>query len=300
MAILDTTQVITGQPGWKSRGYSALAMSVALASTLWFASGCTSMQPGGGQLRTDRADSCAAERASFAGSRTFSTDHIVGGAVTGGLMGAAGGALVSYLAGGNAGTGALIGLGTGAVSGATAGYYSTMAQRYRDQQTLAMNINSDLAREGEEIDHLTATFARLRACRFEQAQQTKAMMASRQITRSAGVDQLSHQKTMFDEEVALAHQYGLNMQKRDQEFQVAAASLERQSAPEPRTTPEAEVAPEAQITRPTARTHTHQVVVAATKTIPEKQQAFVQAVSDAETRSKEAFNLESGASASAG
>jgi hypothetical protein len=169
-----------------------------------------------------------------------------------------------------------------------------MAQRYRDQQTLAMNISSDLAREGEEIDHVTATFARLRACRFEQAQQTKAMMASRQITRSAGVDQLSHQKTLFDEEVALAHQYGLNMQKRDQEFQVAAASLEGQSAPEPRTTPEA------QITRPTARTHTHQVVVAATKTIPEKQQAFVQAVSDAETRSKEAFNLESGALASAG
>ena len=300
MAILHTAQAIMGQTGWKSRGRRVLTTSLVVASTLWLTGGCTSMQTGGGQLRINQADACAGDRASFAGSRTFYTDHIIGGAVSGGVMGAAGGALVSYLAGGNAGTGALMGLGIGAVSGASASYYSAMAQKFRDQQTLAMNINSDLAREGDEIDHVTATFARVRACRFEQARQTKAMMASGQITRDAGVAQLSYQKSLFDEEIALARQYGLNMQKRDQEFQVAAVSLERRSASESQMAAEPESAPETQSGRPAARSHAHQVVVAATRTIPEKQQAFALAVSDAETRSKEAFNPDSGALASAG
>lgn len=152
----------------------SIAAAAALALTATQLSGCAAgmlasgLTPLGEQLlsntrelKIDPNDSCALERTQFADARNFFTARIAEGAIIGGAAGAAGGALIGAMTG-NAGAGALIGLGAGALAGGAYGYYSTMNERYKDQETMARAINADLAKETEQIDRTTATFARLR------------------------------------------------------------------------------------------------------------------------------------------
>src|SRR3954462_14435339 len=126
----------------------------------------------GAQLAYDPTDPCASERAAFASSKTYFQDKVATGAATGAAVGAGLGALTGLAATGNlrgALIGGLAGGAAGGIAGGTSAYYNTLAERARDQNELAYAMNQDLAREGQEIDHTTATFARLRECRFGQA-----------------------------------------------------------------------------------------------------------------------------------
>jgi len=279
----------------------SIAAATALALTATQLSGCAAgmlmqgitplgemMLSGNRELKIDPNDSCALERTQFADARNYFTARIVEGALIGGAAGAAGGALIGAMAH-NAGAGALIGLGAGALAGGAYGYYSTMNERYKDQETMTRAINADLTKEGEQIDRTTATFARLRECRFNKAAQIKAQLRAKQITRAEAEAQLKYQGDRFNEEIALARQYGINMQKRGDEFRDAAENLQRN---DPTLTA---------ATTPRAKrnaTPAQQVLAGATETVPEKRSSFVAQVNNAEARGKVAFNLDAAASAS--
>jgi len=235
-------------------------------------------------LKVDPNDPCAPQRAEFAESKSFFTERIVEGAVMGGLIGAAGGAAIGAMTGGAA-TGAMIGAGAGTLTGALYGYWSTMNQQHKDQETLARAINADLIREGQQIDRTTATFARLRECRFAKAASIKAELRAGKIDRAAAQVALKYEADRFGEEMRLARDYGINMQKRGDEFRDAAENLQRQD-------PALTAAP---ARRATARTPGQQVMAGATETVPEKRSSFIATVNQAEQRSKVAFALDTSA-----
>ena len=279
----------------------SIAAATALALTATQLSGCAAgmlmqgitplgemLMSGSRELKIDPNDSCALERTQFADARNFFTARIVEGTLLGGAAGAAGGALIGAMTH-NAGAGALIGLGAGALAGGAYGYYSTMNERYKDQETMARAINADLTKEGEQIDRTTATFARLRECRFAKAAQIKTQLRAKQITRPEAEAQLKYQSDRFTEEVALARQYGVNMQKRGDEFRDAAENMQR-------TDPSLATPTTARARR--NATPAQQVLSSATETVPEKRSSFVAQVNNAEARGKVAFNLDAANSAS--
>jgi len=232
-------------------------------------------------LKVDPNDPCSIQRAEFAESKNFFTERIVEGAVMGGLIGAAGGAAIGAMTGGAA-TGAMIGAGAGTLTGALYGYWTTMNQQHKDQETLARAINADLIREGQQIDRTTAAFAKLRECRFGRANLIRMELRAGKIGPVQAQAQMKYESDRFNEEMRVARDYGVNMQKRGDEFRDAAENLQRQD-------PALTAAP---ARRATARTPGQQVMAGATETVPEKRSSFVATVNQAEQRSKVAFALD--------
>ena len=263
----------------------AAAISLVLA-------GCQAPMSGpGASLASDASDPCQGDRAAFAGSKTYFQDQIVSGAVTGAAIGGGVGALTGLAAGGNlksALIGGLAGAAVGGAAGAGNAYYNTLAERARDQDEMAYSMNQDLARETQEIDHTTATFARLRACRFGQAQFVKNQARSKQIDRPTALARIAYHRDKFDQEIRIAHEFGLTMARRGQQFQEAANDL--------RTRPPA-VAQGRPVTR-AAPARLAQVNRAASVSVPEKRAGFDRSVASAERTSKAAFDLDSNASLS--
>jgi len=244
---------------------------------------------GGGQLAAVPGDPCANERQAFGRSETYFQDRIVAGAVTGGAIGAGTGALVGGLAGGwrGAGIGALSGLAVGAVAGGVSSYYSTMAERYQDQATLAQAINTDLQRESQEMDHVIASFARLRECRLNVARTVRQQVRAGAMPRPAAREALIFERDRFMEELALADRYRIAMGKRDQEFQAAAAQLSQQPAAPVEASSSARTARAATPAAPA-----RQAQLAATETVPEKRSAFVNSINAARGETQAAFNVD--------
>jgi hypothetical protein len=267
-----------------------LAGVVALALLGGTLTGCAA-GPGGGinsgsELAAVPGDPCGQQRYDFGRSQTYFSDQIATGAITGGVIGAGTGAMIGGLAGGwrGAGIGALAGLAAGAVAGGVNSYYGTMAERYQDQVTLAQAINSDLTREAQETERVTATFARLRECRLAQAQSIRQQVRAGQMPRPVARQQLIFERDRFQEELALADRYQVAMQKRDQEFQSAAQSLNQPPAETSSSVPRQRTA--------AAQAPTRQAVVAATETVPEKRNAFAASVASARTQTQAAFNVD--------
>jgi hypothetical protein len=255
--------------------------------------GLTACQTPGGpgaQLAMDPSDPCQSERAAFAGSRTYFQDKIATGAVTGAAVGGGVGALTGLAATGNlrgALIGGLAGAAVGGVAGAGTAYYNTLAERARDQNELAYNMNQDLTRESQEIDHTAAAFGRLRACRFAQARYVKDQARSHVLDRQTALARIAYHRDHFDEELRIAHEFGLTMARRGEQFQEAAADLRThpataQGAPAARASP-ARVA---------------SVDRAASVSVPEKRASFDHSVANAERGSKAAFDLDNNASLS--
>lgn len=265
-----------------------LALTLAGASLAGCAGPGGTALGGPGQLTAAPGDPCGNERVAFGRSQTYFTDRVVAGAVTGGAIGAGTGALIGGLAGGwrGAGIGALSGLAVGAIAGGTSAYYSTMAERYQDQETLAQAINADLQREAQETDHVIATFARLRECRLAVARSIRQQVRARSMPRPVARDQLIYQRDRFMEELALADTYRINMGKRDQEFQAAAAQLNQQPAAP------VEASSSARTARAAAPAPARQVQIAATETVPEKRSAFANTISSARGEGQAAFNVD--------
>ncbi len=270
----------------------SIAMVTALALTGTQLGGCAAgmLVPLGEQLlsasrelKIDPNDACALERKEFADAKNYFTAKIAESAIIGGVAGAAGGAIIGAMTG-NAGAGALIGLGAGALAGGAYGYYSTMNERYKDQETMARAINADLVRETEQIDRTTATFARLRECRFGKAAVIKAQSRAKRLDRAEAEAQLKYHNERFTEELALARQYGVNMQKRGDEFRDAAENLQRNDP--------ALAASASRGRRAAQGTPGQRVIASATETVPEKRNSFITQVNTAEARGKVAFNLD--------
>jgi hypothetical protein len=254
---------------WRKGRLALVAVLPLLGSCAQIAS-LTTKSP----LPVDPSDPCGTQRSDFATSKSYFTDEIVTGALTGAAVGAIAGAGLAIMMGGNAGSAALIGGGAGALLGGATSYTKTLEQKSHDQAEMAQHVNDDLHTEGQQIDHTTATFARLRQCRFIQAALIKTQVHNNTLPRQVGLTQLAWQRDRFDEEIKLAHDYDLTMAKRGTQFQDAANVLRSNSAPPP-----------------SARL----VTAAASVSIPEKRRAFDQSVVTAEAKKGAAFDLDSNA-----
>jgi hypothetical protein len=265
------------------------ALAAALCFTL---AGCQAPNTGpGASLAMDASDPCQAERAAFAGSKTYFQDQIVSGAVAGAAIGAGVGALTGLAATGNlrgALIGGLAGGAVGGINGAGTAYYNTLAQRAQDQNELAGDMSQDLARESQEIDHTAVTFAHLRACRFAQARAVKDQARHHEIDRQTALARIAYHRDRFDEEIHIAHEFGLTMAKRGEQFQEAANDL--------RTRPP--VTAQGAPAQPASRSKVAQVDRAASVSVPEKRASYDKTVASAEKNSKAAFDLDSTASLS--
>jgi hypothetical protein len=253
--------------------------------------GCQAPVTGpGATLAADPTDPCQNERTAFASSKTFFQDQIVSGAVSGAAVGAGLGALTGLAATGNwrgALIGGLAGGAVGGVAGGSSAYYNTLAEHAQDQNELAYDMNQDLTRESDEIDHTAAAFGRLRACRFTQAEYVKDQAREHVIDRQTALARIAYHRDKFNEELNIAHDFGLTMARRSQEFQQAANDLRTpppvtsQGAPAPATRG-----------APAAPARVAQVDKAATVSVPEKRQSFDNTVAAAQTSSKAAFDLD--------
>jgi hypothetical protein len=265
---------------------AAIVPSLAAVACLTL-SGCQGVTGPGATLAADTNDPCQQQRTDFAGSKTYFQDKIVTGAAVGAAVGAGLGAITGLIAGGttkSALTGGLIGGAAGGIAGAGTAYYNTLSERAADQNEVAADMNQDLAREAQQIDHTLATFARLRSCRFAVAADIKSAVKHHQLDRNTGLTQIAYQRDRFDEEIQVAHAMGLSMARRGEQFQEAANDLK---APPPQ-------AQTAAAPRPASRSAVAQVNRAATVSIPEKRASFDQNVASAQTASKTAFDLDSG------
>jgi len=239
----------------------------------------------GASLAADPSDPCVNERTAFASSKTYFQDQIVSGAVTGAAVGAGVGALTGLAATGNlrgALIGGLAGGAVGGVAGGSSAYYNTLVEHAQDQNELAYDMNQDLTRETQEIDHTAATFGRLRACRFAQAEFVKNQAREHLLDRQTALARIAYHRDKFNEELNIAHEFGLTMARRSQEFQQAANDLRTRPPVTAQGAPATRAAP----------ARVAQVDKAATVSVPEKRQSFDSTVAAAQTTSKAAFDLD--------
>ena len=206
-----------------------LTFRLALTCSLVIA-GTTSCQNGGTIFSggADTADACGREHVAFAESKSFYVQQVAQGALLGTLGGAALGALAASASGGNVGKGAAIGAGAGLVAGGAAGYFNARQQQAADQAALSNSVYTDISRASQEMDRATTTFAAVRNCRFAAADRIKGSFRQGALSRDKAAAQLADQKRRFDEELALARQYGAKMAEQDQQFRFAADSLVKQ------------------------------------------------------------------------
>jgi hypothetical protein len=266
---------------------SVPALAAVLCLTL---AGCQTPGPGA-SLAVDQSDPCQNERTEFANSKTYFQDQIVSGAVTGAAVGAGMGALTGLAATGNlrgALIGGLAGGALGGIAGGSSAYYSTLEQRAQDQNELAGDMSQDLTRESQEIDHTAVTFSHLRACRFAQAKFVKNQARHQEIDRATALARIAYHRDKFDEEIKIAHDFGLTMAKRGQQFQEAANDLKTKPPVTAQGAPTAAAAP----------SKVAQVNKAASVSVPEKRASYDRTVASAEKNSKAAFDLDNNASLS--
>jgi hypothetical protein len=201
------------------------------------------------------------------------------------------GALTGLAATGNlrgALIGGLAGAAVGGIAGGSSAYYRTLSQRARDQNELAYAMNQDLSRESQEIDHTAAAFGRLRACRFAQARIVKNDARAGVIDHQTALARIAYHHDHFAQELQIAHEFGLTMAKRGQQFQQAANEL-KTSAP---VNAQGAAVPRA------APSRVASVDRAASVSVPEKRTSYDSTVANAEKSSKAAFDLDSNASLS--
>jgi hypothetical protein len=227
---------------------------------------------GASTLSTDPSDPCHQQRQNFSEGQSYFAQAILAKATQKAVKGA-----MPSLLNGDV-SGAFKGLVGGGIQGIKEGYWDALQQQNQDQQQLAQSMNSDLQRESSAIDHTTAAFASLRACRLAQATRIKTDARLGRIDRAEAQRQLKQEHDWFSEEIDVAQKAGINMQKRDDQFAYAAQSLQKQDTGG-HARPRAEAA----------------VTTSATETIPQKRNTFESSVKEAQAESTTAFSLDSNA-----
>jgi len=258
--------------------------------------GCAAMPGGAPQpvLISDPSDGCRLERNEFATSQIFFARQIVANVAGGAILGGALGAGAGLLTGMNPLKAGAIGAALGGAAGGVSGYSTIMAEKSRDQLEMLSSVNQDLAREGQEIDHASASFARLRACRFGAATFIKTQVRRRVMDRATAMQQLDQQRRLFAEEIAVAKTYQISMDKRNAEFQDAANTIRQQAQSDAGSAQRAAAQTAAAQTAAaqTANTQAQAVRQAAGVSIPNKRSSYERSIASAETSSEIAFSLD--------
>lgn len=257
-----------------------LLRGIVLLSLLIILSACeqtTSLLGTSGTLSADPTDPCHQQRQNFADGQNYFARAIL----TKAAQGAISGAMPNLMSGNMSGVWGNVA--NGMFSGVKAGYWDALQQQNRDQQQLAQSMNADLQRESQAIDHTTAAFGTLRSCRLAQATHIKNDARAHHIDRAEAQRELKQQHDWFTEEIKVAENAGINMQKRDDQFAYAADSLHKENAKGPTAR---------------ARSKSEQAVtISATETIPQKRNTFESSVKEAQAESSTAFSLDSSAAA---
>ena len=191
---------------------------VTLVTSALVLSGCAGMNS---NFAVSADDVCHAERADLKSFQDYFFRSMVEGAAAGALVGGLSGALI----GGNA-KGALIGAGVGAVAGGVGGYFLAKQRANSDPAQLTQSVYQDVSAENAQIDRVTASFDRLRDCRFRSAQAVKADYAAGRIQRPDAQAKLAQIRTLFQQDVEFADSLGAKMKERGAEYQNASLKLQ--------------------------------------------------------------------------
>lgn len=248
---------------------------IAALTFITTTSGCSGIPGMGGSanLTVDPSDPCGPQRQAFAQSNEFFTADVLKTVGFATLAGAGAGAGIGALAGGGRGAaiGALAGAGAGLLGSLAVTYSQYLQEHATNTAEFAAKVDQDMNRESAQIDKTSYEFAQLRYCRFATGAAIKRQYYYHQISREQAMGELEQERMWFAQELAQAQQWGINMEKRDQQFE-QATDLLQQKAP-------------ARTSRPSVRT--------ATETLPDKRQSFQSAVGQAQSQSQVAFNLDS-------
>jgi len=223
-------------------------------------------------LAIDPTDPCQQERKELATSKSYFSDQIIANVGGGALIGAAVGSIGGAMFGVDPLKAGAIGAGVGAAAGGISSYSNIMMQKHKDKTELSKSVNDDLTKEGQEIDHTSASFARLRTCRFQQATLIKTQVSGRMLDRQIAMQQLNLEKAWFVQEIALAKEYKVSMEKRGQQFKEAADTIGQQQAAD--------------------AAQTQAIKHAAGVSNPDKRASFGDEINNAEKSSDIAFNLD--------
>jgi hypothetical protein len=206
-------------PG-RSRGRSGVAVVAAVSLVL---SGCAQ----GGLTRESRigsndgTDSCYPQAAALDSTGNFFAQDILTGAV----IGALGGAVLSAAAGGNA---KQIAIGTvaGAAVGGAAGYWGALQQQSHDQRQVTAQVQADLYKEGVQIDKTQVAFNQLMDCRYAQAARIRADLAAGRIDRAAAQAAMATVRARTQQDIALAKQIDGQINDRGGQFNYAVDNIQ--------------------------------------------------------------------------
>jgi hypothetical protein len=264
-------------------------------------SGCTggaggSMGMGTSGYTVSANDACGPQRAQL---RSYQ-DYFYQSMATGAVAGAAAGGLAGALIGGNWQS-ALIGAGAGAVVGAAGGYFAAKQHANGDPGQLSQSVYQDVSMENTQIDAVTASFLRLKDCRFQSAQLVKEDYKAGRLSREAAQAKLTEIRGLFNEDVAFAESLDAKMNERGNEYQYASTELTKlQAAPPPQPAP-AQPAPAQPTTAkpaaapkpaPSAAPPANANVAQATATNQLKRKALSDDVQQAKVTANSAFDVE--------
>lgn len=205
-------------------------VSVMAASLLL--SACQTAAPSQYGAGDAAQDLCYAEHRELANSQNFFAEEMIKGAVTGAILGGLTGAIMSGGKGGAIAAGAA----SGAVAGGSMAYWQARQKDARDRYALAASIHGDLVRELQEMDRVSTTFAKVRACRTHHAQRIKADVRSGRISREQGRAQLQTLWLQYQSDIQVAESISGKMAERGASYRTASDELVKMEGGTPAAT----------------------------------------------------------------
>ncbi|MCC7426705.1 MAG: SH3 domain-containing protein [Alphaproteobacteria bacterium] len=202
-------------PGWRSR----LRQSVSVLAVVGLLAACTTQQMRIGA--DDGSDSCRPLLVALDSTGNYFAEDIFKGAV----VGAVGGALLGALVSGGRGSSIAAGAVAGGLLGAAAGYWSALRQQQMDQAGLYRQVSGDLARENGQIDRTQQAFDRLMDCRWSQAQQIRADLRARRITRPEAEARMAQVREWSKRDIEVARRINGQIQGRSEQFTTAGEEM---------------------------------------------------------------------------
>lgn len=213
-----------------TRKLSMGVVSVMAASIVL--SGCQTAAPSQYGAGDVAQDVCYAEHRELANSQNYFAEEIVKGAVTGAILGGLSGAILSGGRGGAIAAGAA----TGAVAGGSMAYWQARQRDARDRFALARTIHGDLVREIGEIDRVSTTFAKVRACRTHHAALVKADFKAGRLSREQAKAKLHALWQQYQSDIEVAESISGKMAERGAGYRSASDELTKMDGGTPATT----------------------------------------------------------------
>jgi predicted ribosomally synthesized peptide with SipW-like signal peptide len=229
-----------------------------------FLSACQTAAPSQYGAGDASQDVCAAEHRDLANSQNYFAEEVVKGAVTGAILGGLTGALLS----GGRGSAIAAGAASGAVAGGSMAYWQARQKDNADRFALARSIHGDLVRELGEIDRVSTTFAKVRACRTHHAAVIKADFRAGRLSREDAKSRLHALWLQYQSDIQVAESISGKMAERADGYRTASNELTKMEGGTPQATTTAQAptntATASKSTKTTTKTTTTKTTTAKT------------------------------------